>query len=376
MQKSKPIGLYVHVPFCAKKCPYCDFYSLPYQKKAAEEWADAVQHEMAQYQKEALIADTLYFGGGTPSLPPPHLLAEIIETAKRIFSLNGEITLEANPNTLSFERLSFYRKAGFNRISIGMQSGNQTELSALGRSHTAKDAEKAVILAKDAGFSEISLDLMLGTPYQRKEKLQETLENVTSLPITHLSAYILKIEENTPFVNSPLLLEMPSEEQQAEFYLYAVQQLEQFGFYQYEISNFAKKGHESIHNLKYWKCEEYLGFGPAAHSFYKGIRFYNSENLLGYLESPASQKNIAEQKAGGAGEELMLALRLRDGIAFKRIEELCAKNQEEILCLLKPFFTHGLARLEQDRFILTPRGFLLSNSILTDIFEKLEIDFE
>lgn len=367
-----PIGLYVHVPFCAKKCPYCDFFSADYQRQTAERYVCAVCRRIEQFSEAGVTADTLYFGGGTPSLLSPAQIADIIVTARRCFALDGEITMEANPNTLTKARLCAYREAGVNRLSIGVQSFCDAELAALGRRHTAKQAVQAVCDAAKAGFDDLSLDLMIATPYQTEESLLSTLRTAASLPITHLSAYLLKAEENTPYWKSPLLLHCPDEDVLARMYLQTVAFLDEHGFLQYEISNFAKPGRESRHNLKYWQCTPYLGIGPAAHSFFDGKRFASAPDIGRFCDASETgtfdDLSLTDSAAGGADEQLMLGLRLRQGVSCERLEQVirtdCVKRAERFV---RQLCERELAQVSSGYFSLTPRGFLVSNEILSEL---------
>lgn len=371
-----PIGLYVHVPFCAKKCPYCDFFSEAYRKQTVQRYVLAVCRRMEQFAETGAAADTLYFGGGTPSLLSPAQISDIIGAARRCFALDGEITMEANPNTLTEERLFAYREAGVNRLSIGVQSFCDPELTALGRRHTAERAVRAVYNAAEAGFDDISIDLMLGVPYQTEESLLFTLQTAVSLPITHLSAYLLKVEEGTAYQGSPLLAHCPDEDALARMYLQAVSFLEKRGFMQYEISNFAKSGRESRHNLKYWRCAPYLGIGAAAHSFFEGKRFASVPDLCRFCEAAETgafgDLTLTDDRAGSVDERMMLALRLRQGVL---LEELMHAVRTDCTIkanhFLRQLCGHALAEMSSGRFALTPRGFLVSNEILSEILTFL-----
>lgn len=258
-------GLYIHVPFCRKKCPYCDFYSVGYREELAERYADAVIRNLRYYNEDY---DTVYFGGGTPSLMArqiPRILDEVHRTA------SAEVTVECNPLEMDKETLKILRGCGVNRLSVGIQSAVDGELAALGRTHTFEQARQAVLTANKVGFYDISADIMIGTPGQTAETLTRTIGELGNLPLTHISAYMLKIEPNTVFGKKPPAL--PDEDETAELYLSEVRLLENARFMQYEVSNFARRGMTSRHNLKYWRREEYLGIGAAAHSFYKGKRF-------------------------------------------------------------------------------------------------------
>ena len=370
------VGLYVHVPFCAKKCPYCDFFSEAYRKRTVQRYVLAVCRRMEQFAEAGAVADTLYFGGGTPSLLSPVQISDMIGAARRCFALDGEITMEANPNTLTAERLCAYREAGVNRLSIGVQSFRDPELAALGRRHTAERAVRAVYDAAEAGFDDISIDLMLGVPYQTEESLLFTLQTAVSLPITHLSAYLLKVEEGTAYRESPLLAHCPDEDTLARIYLQTVSFLERHGFMQYEISNFAKTGRESRHNLKYWRCAPYLGIGPAAHSFFAGKRFASVPDICCFCEAAEGgafdDLTLADDRAGGADERMMLALRLRQGVLLEELMHVIRTEcGEKAGRFLRQLCEHALAETSSKRFALTPRGFLVSNEILSEILAFL-----
>ena len=278
------IGVYIHIPFCNEKCPYCDFYSVNYDNNLEEKYIDSIIREIEKSKKNK--ADSLYIGGGTPSCINPKRLASVIITAKDKFDIDdfAEITVECNPSNDLKILLPVLSNAGVNRISMGLQSAVFQERKALGRKAKPEDVQKAVELARDTGIENISLDLMLGVPKQTKESLKSSIDFCKSLDIEHISAYILKIEENTPFYKMKNTLELPSEDEVASLYIYACNQLEKSGFNQYEISNFSKNGKESKHNLKYWNCDEYLGFGASAHSFIDGKRFFYSRDLKNYIK--------------------------------------------------------------------------------------------
>lgn len=367
----KSIGLYVHIPFCATKCPYCDFYSVPYRANLAEEYVNSVITHMQSYRKKGYTANTLYFGGGTPSLLKPEWIANIIDTAKNVFALDGEITIEANPNSVSLEKCKAYDKAGINRISFGMQSHNEKELLALGRTHKPNQIETAVISAKEAGIFNISLDLMLGTPYQTKESVEETLSYITALPVTHISAYMLKIEPNTPFYNSEIIRYCGDEDLQADIYLQTVDYLNHIGFTQYEISNFAKKGYQSKHNLKYWNCEDYIGFGASAHSHLGTKRFFHPNDIANYIATKGQNIMYSDEHANDIEEYVMLQLRLTSGLDLDTLHSKYAIKPEILFKKAKQYEQYGVAFLKNNRLILTPKGFLMSNTIIADIWNTI-----
>ena len=353
-------GLYIHVPFCLSKCPYCDFYSVKYSRETALQYKNAVIRNIQHYQSSSTVFDTVYFGGGTPIL----LWREICEIMEHIrISDRCEITVEANPCCCTEEALSALRQAGVNRLSLGVQSFDDQELSLLGRRHDGNKAEKAILLAYDCGFKNISADLMLATPKQTKQSLKKSLERYCSLPVSHISAYMLKIEENTPFANTELVL--PDEDEACELYLQTVDALTKNGFNQYEISNFALEGMESRHNLKYWRCEEYIGIGPAAHSYLDGRRFYAERDLQGFIDRPVQQEITDEEQAGDFEEYAMLKLRLAEGLCFKE----CARFDvgKDVILQRCNKIPDDLILIDRERVRLTPKGFLLSNQIITVI---------
>lgn len=361
------IGLYVHIPFCERKCPYCDFYSVRLDENLLDRYIETVCLEMESYKEKDVAADTLYFGGGTPGLMSPRHAEKVIEKAREVFSLDGEITLEANPHSMDREKLVGMKNAGINRLSFGVQSMTDGELNALGRLHDVQKAKETVFLAKECGFDNISCDLMLGVPYQTKTSALYSIEEMAKLPITHISAYMLKVEEGTRYFENPILENCVGEDELSEIYLSAVESLGKKGFSQYEISNFAKKGFESRHNLKYWQCEEYLGFGAAAHSFFEGKRFFHKPDLAQYIESGGKNIEISDDNAGGADEYIMLGLRLKKGISLNKLEEKFGVSKDSVLKKAKRFVENGLMKNEGEKLSLTEKGLLISNYIIAEM---------
>ena len=366
-----PIGVYLHIPFCLRKCPYCDFYSLPFDEGAADAYTRALLRAIELQPFGQITCDTLYFGGGTPCLLGAQRLGMVISAARNHLGLteNAEITLEANPGAVSPQELTQLRQAGFTRISFGVQSMLDTELAALGRIHTASEAKKAVLAAHNAGFAHISADLMLGIPLQTAESLAFSINALTELPIDHLSAYLLKIEEHTPFFAQKNAL--PNEDTAAELYLHCVSLLKQAGFAQYEISNFAKNGAVSRHNLKYWRCESYLGLGSAAHSFVNGRRFYFPPDADTFQSAADPFALLVQDGTGGDAEEaLLLGLRLCEGIDATSLQSRFGINAATLLhCARAPNFG-GLVQVSGSNISLTPEGFLLSNSIIAKLLQQ------
>lgn len=363
-------GIYVHIPFCEAKCPYCDFYSLPAGVEKQREYIRAVCENMEQYR--GTEADTLYFGGGTPSILPPECIAAVIQQARRCFSLRGEITMEANPCNVTQEKLAEWRKAGVNRLSFGMQSANEQEQKLLGRRHTTGQVVQAVRWAKEAGFDNLSVDLMLAVPCQTPCSLRESLELIGSLEIQHVSAYLLKIEEGTPFSCSGITSKLPDEDLTCELYLTACRELEGVGFMQYEISNFAKPGKECRHNFKYWNSEDYLGFGPAAHSFYQGRRFYFKRDMEEYIRTRGRFPEPEEVSARKWEDCLMLRLRLIQGVDIEAFGKQFELDTKRMSALAERYCRAGLMEKRGRCLSFTPKGFLVSNTVIFSLLEALE----
>lgn len=360
------IGIYIHIPFCRSKCGYCDFYSLT-REDLRETYVKRVTEEILTYQGKGITANTLFIGGGTPSLLTVPEVEKLVAVCQKVFSLSGEITMEANPDSVSPEYLIGIRKCGINRISFGAQSGVERELKALGRRHNVAQIEKAVYWAREAGFYNLSLDIMLGIPYQTTDSLTATLSFMLGLQPEHLSCYLLKIEEGTPFANMQIENLCADEDRVADFYLQTVQTLQNNGYPQYEISNFSKVGYHSQHNLKYWQCEEYLGFGAAAHSFWKGKRFYHSSSVENYL-SFTDYAVIPDGEGGGVEEQIFLRLRLSEGLDLSSLP-----NEEwgnRILQQSEKYRAKGLMKLNGQSLSFTPKGFLVSNRILAEFLSN------
>ncbi|MEG0692097.1 MAG: radical SAM family heme chaperone HemW [Oscillospiraceae bacterium] len=365
------IGLYVHIPFCVKKCPYCDFYSIVHDRTLEDAYTKAIVADMEGYKDMKMTANTLYFGGGTPILMSYDNMALIIKTAKEVFCLEGEVTLEANPNSTTKQKLAALKTAGINRISFGMQSANEKELKALGRLHDLPQAIEAVNNAYEAGIENISVDIMLGTPYQTMETVADTLDVITKLPISHISAYMLKVEESTPYYKSNILQYCADDDTLADIYLTTIRNLEENHFFQYEISNFAKKGMESQHNLKYWRCEEYFGFGASAHSFVGNRRYYNENSVQNYIVAKGADSITTDENAGGIDEYVMLGLRLSEGIHLDKIKNDSSVNFKGFMLAAKRFCDCGYAQIADEKLSLSKAGYLLSNQIITGLLQNV-----
>ena len=360
----KPIGLYLHIPFCNGKCPYCDFYSVNPRSEKVTAYVDALCREI---DKAGGIYDTVYFGGGTPSLIGSDNIAKIIAHINR--TPDCEATLECNPSDTGSENSAFdfsvVAKSGINRISMGLQSADNTERKILGRRGGCDDVERAIARAKNAGIENISLDLMLGIPNQTAESLKKSIDFCKNSGAKHISAYILKIEEGTPFYKIKSTLSLPDEDETCDLYLSAVEMLEKAGYKQYEISNFSEKGFESRHNLKYWHCEEYLGIGASAHSFVDGKRFYYERSIDDFI----SGISPVDDGFGGDEEEyIMLALRLSEGLVFDEYEKRFGKPvPETVIKKARELQKHGLLIVEDNSISLTVKGFLVSNSVISSL---------
>ena len=353
----QPVGLYIHVPFCKRKCAYCDFFSAsPRANQTDTSLTDGYVRAVIRNIKAAEIKyDTVYFGGGTPSLLNAGQVADIISAAD--ISDGAEISMECNPDSADFGYLCDLRSAGINRISFGIQSLNNGELAALGRLHSAEKAAETVLAAEKSGFKNISADIMLATPMQTADSLNRTLDMLLTLPLTHISAYLLKVENGTPLsLNKTLLEKVPDDDSTADMYLMTVEKLSSAGFEQYEISNFARKGFECRHNLKYWRCGEYFGIGPSAHSFMDGVRYCCPANTEKFIEDPL-QERVFLSKGGDQEERAMLALRLtKEGLRLSDFPE--AEKRAE------PLLKGGLVKKEYGMIRLTPEGCLVSNEII------------
>lgn len=366
------LGIYIHIPFCSKKCPYCDFYSVCLDDNLAEKYTDALICTIKSYKPQNLSADTLYFGGGTPNLLGENRISRIISAVKESFSLceNAEITMEANPETFCKQNVSAFAKVGINRLSFGLQSANKDELLHLGRTHTPEQVLACIELANKSGINNISLDLMLGIEGQTKNSLKNSIEFCKNAGVSHISAYLLKIEPNTPFYKRQELLNLPDEDESAEIYEFACAELEKAGYEQYEISNFAKSGLISRHNTKYWLCEEYLGIGASAHGFFKGERYFYERSIERFIENPL--KTVSDGQGGSLEEAFMLGLRLSQGIDISQFEKKYSfifsndfHNEVDKFCKA------GLMERQESRIMITQKGFLVSNSIIADLISYL-----
>lgn len=362
------LGIYIHIPFCEKKCNYCSFYSGKADKATRALYVERLCEEIKQWGTQtARPIDTLYIGGGTPSLLNDAELAKILSAIKNSLTLceDAEITAEVNPSDREF--IKYAARLGINRMSIGVQSANDEELKVLGRRHLFSDAQKAVALARQEGINNISVDIMIGLENSSVETLDFSIDKILSLDAEHISAYILKIEEGTPFGERQVAT--PDEDSVADQYLHMCDRFKKAGYEHYEISNFAKKGFFSRHNTKYWKDLEYIGIGPAAHSFFEGKRFFYPPDIQLFCEKA---ETACDGMGGGEEEFVMLALRLKRGLVFSEYEEKFGKKFPMGAMNKAKFLEKGsLCRVTQDSISLTDKGMLVSNSIICEIVGEI-----
>ena len=382
MQK-RPLGLYFHIPFCKSKCAYCDFYSVvPRNGEICERYVAALISHAKTYAKtcEGYSPDTVFIGGGTPTALPIELLLSLIKSVRHEFDIakDAEFTVEANPATVTLKDLKRLRRAGVNRISMGLQSADDGELALLSRIHKRRDFEDAFRAARDAKIANINVDVMFGIPGQTVPSVMRTLDYVTSLSPEHISFYNLRIEPGTPFWKNKDSLALPGEDAEYEMYMRAVSFLASRGYGQYEISNFARSGYECRHNLKYWNCDEYLGLGAAAHSFFNGNRFSfcrDAGKYIAGIEDPALAVNITDSSEQimtreRIGEYVMLRMRLSDGISRREFYHRFGKDFDRMYGrFFKKYIDGGFVVCDGDRYAFTPRGMFVSNYILSDILD-------
>lgn len=361
-------GIYIHVPFCKRKCPYCDFYSVC-RTELTDDYTNAVCRNLAAFKGRHIKCDTLYFGGGTPSVLTAEQTARIIDTAEKCFDLyDPEITLEANPSSTDEDKIAGWKKAGVTRLSFGVQSADDKELGYLGRLHDFAQAERVVNAAVREGVQHVSCDVMLGVKGQCPASLQNSVESLTALPVDHVSAYMLKIEKGTPYDCDEMRDSVADDDMLCDMYLQTVKQLESKGFMQYEISNFAKEGGKSRHNLKYWHGEEYIGIGPSAHSYFDNKRYFCKGDIDAFISDKLQSCTVLEEDPDKAEEYVMLGLRLTEGIDICKAKLLGGdKFGENIAKKAELFAKQGLCRVNGNNVSLTVEGFLASNSIIGEL---------
>ena len=380
--------LYIHIPFCVRKCRYCDFLSFASDACVREKYVDQLIREIESIPEEdagqcpenaaprlnltGRTVETIFIGGGTPSLLPPSAIERILAAVRQVFRVepDAEITMEANPGTLTPDSAAGYRNAGVSRLSLGLQSASEEELRLLGRIHTREQFLQSFRAARDAGFDNINVDLMSALPGQSEESWQETLRFVCDLEPEHISAYSLIIEEGTPFASRTLNL--PDEDAEYNMYEATAQILREYGFEQYEISNYAKKGRECRHNVGYWIRQDYLGFGLGASSLYGKERFANTQDMKKYLENSRTPEKIREKEPPLTREDEMaefmfLGLRMTRGISKAEFERQFGSEIDAIYGdVLRKYKSMGLLLEENGRIFLSREGIHVSNSVMAD----------
>ncbi len=368
---NRPLGLYLHIPFCVKKCGYCDFYSVT-DDKLKKSYVSALLGHIKEYGKVCggYTVDTMYVGGGTPTCLGPRLLGKVLQEAKNRFPVSDdvEVTVECNPESTDKKILDVMKKHGVNRLSFGVQSAHDDELKAIGRIHDFGQAKTAVALAKERGFGNISLDLMYGLPGQTQESFLDSVRQCLELEPQHLSCYGLKLEPFTPMaIAKPVL---PDDDAQADTYLAMCGLLRENGFEHYEISNFAKPGFRSRHNCKYWDLSDYIGLGPGAHSFMNGKRFEFARDVKAYINREDIIRDEDEVPTfQRQGEYLMVRLRTAEGVDFIELEHRYNINSTPYEEAFRSLMGQGLVAHKGTRWYLTEKGFLVSNSIINTIVE-------
>lgn len=379
----KDLGLYIHIPFCARKCEYCDFLSWSAGEEEREQYVEALLLEIESYREFAkgYCVSTIFIGGGTPSVLLPKQMERILQKVYEVFELEKrpEITIEINPGTVNEEKLQCYKENGVNRLSMGLQSVNNEKLRLLGRIHTYQDFVGSYELARKVGFDNISLDLISSIPGQTLQDWKKELETATAQKPEHISVYQLIIEEGTPFYEKyaehPELL--PDEETSREIYLWTGKFLKEAGYEQYEISNYTKSGKESRHNLKYWERGDYLGLGLGAASMVRNIRMSNTKDMKTYLERCTQPKTMREdvqflEEPRQIEEFMFLGLRKTRGVSKKEFRRTFGREMDMVYeKALHKCLENGMLLEHKDRIFLSEEGTLLSNMVLSEFLFDL-----
>ena len=372
-KKKDSLELYFHIPFCIKKCDYCDFLSGPVTRAGQEAYIYALLREMkAASAIEKRPVDTIFIGGGTPSVPECDIMEKLLQGIGENFQLaaDAEVTIEANPGTLTPEKLALYRRYGINRISIGLQSPKDQELQALGRIHNYQQFLESYHMAREAGFSNMNIDLMFAIPGQGYEGWIQNLRTVAELGPEHISAYSLIIEEGTPF--SARKLDLPDEDTEYRMYEDVAKVLGEYGYHQYEISNYAKNGRNCRHNEGYWERKDYLGLGLGAASLIGGERFTNTSDMSEYLENSGNLEEIRTDREiltreDEMGEFMFLGLRMTKGVSKNDFQEYFGTPIEKIYGeVLEKYKKQGLLLEEDGRIFLSRAGIHVSNAVMAD----------
>mgnify|MGYP002707052956 FL=1 len=383
--RRKQIGLYIHIPFCKQKCSYCDFCSYANKESFIKRYIQCVLKEIIEVgnnnkidfengKDDLFLVKTIYIGGGTPSLIDSKYIVQIIEDIKLNFEIDekAEITIEVNPGTVTLEKLEDYKRAGINRLSIGLQSTHEHLLKEIGRIHTYLDFLDTFRFAREAGFENINVDLMIRIPNQTLEEVKDSIEEIVSMEPEHISVYSLILEENTPlFKKVEEGLELPNEDLERKMYWAVKQTLEQNNYIHYEISNFAKKGYESKHNLDCWNQKEYIGFGIAAHSYTNGIRYSNIENIEQYIKNydeDKTEENLVfhekQDMEAMQKEYMLLGLRKIDGVSIQEFKIKFVANPVFLYhSELEKLVNEELLEIDGDQIKLTNKGLDLANIV-------------
>ena len=378
----KELELYIHIPFCIRKCAYCDFLSGPADDDTIEKYVEALKAEICSQSELAkdYLVTSIFFGGGTPSILSGTQMKSLVQIIRKVFEIANfaEISMEANPGTVTRRKLKAYRNAGINRISFGLQSTNDKELKVLGRIHSYKEFLKSFSLARECGFDNINVDLISAIPNQTVESWEKSVRNILALEPEHISAYSLIVEEGTPFYEkygegAPYEDTLPSEEDERLMYQRTEELLEEAGYHRYEISNYAKPGKECRHNLGYWERKEYLGLGLGSSSLIRNARFKNCDDLAFYLEHSDDILQIREIDGALTKEEQMeefvfLGMRKMEGISLKKFQETFGKSLEEC-------YGNGIENMKSKNLVevidgmlrLTTKGIDLSNYVFAEI---------
>lgn len=374
----KDLRLYIHIPFCVKKCAYCDFLSWSGDKEQRVDYVRALEQEILSYKNfaEDYQVSTLYFGGGTPSVLEGELLERIMEAIRRTFQIEekAEVTLEMNPGTALKEKLELYKKLGINRLSMGIQSVKNENLKLLGRIHTYEDFLESYCMAREAGFDNLSGDLISSLPGQTLAEWKEELEILMETPLEHVSVYQLIIEEGTEFYKKYGECEelLPDEETSREIYLWTGKYLKSRGFEQYEISNYAREGKQSAHNLRYWERKDYLGLGLGGASMIRNMRMSNTrdwDKYMAYCRDPGKIREEVEvlEESGQMEEFMFLGLRKTRGISKKEFRRTFGKDIDLVYeKTLEKYLKNGMLQESGDRIFLSEEGILLSNQVFAD----------
>ena len=374
----KDLGLYIHIPFCVKKCAYCDFLSWSGDKEQRVDYVRALEQEILSYKNfaEDYQVTTLYFGGGTPSVLEGELLERIMEAICRTFQIEekAEVTLEMNPGTALKEKLELYKKLGINRLSMGIQSVKNENLKLLGRIHTYEDFLESYCMAREAGFDNLSGDLISSLPGQTLAEWKEELKILMETPLEHVSVYQLIIEEGTEFYKKYGECEelLPDEETSREIYLWTGKYLKSRGFEQYEISNYAREGKQSAHNLRYWERKDYLGLGLGGASMIRNMRMSNTrdwDKYMAYCRDPGKIREEVEvlEESGQMEEFMFLGLRKTRGISKKEFRRTFGKDIDLVYeKTLEKYLKNGMLQESGDRIFLSEEGILLSNQVFAD----------